>query len=137
MIGKGKHTTPSERLAVNDADLVVLAERLVQHRPMGPSLQKPINRDDLANEEEAKMIPRASLILLSTSAEGQSPQPAEYNMDFIIISEEKALPSHKAVRLDDGVILKSLSYITNAIPNARIWLFEVENILTSDDSVTV
>ena len=50
---------------------------------------------------------QASLRLL------KGPQPAQHGMDFIIISEEKALSNSRAVVSDSRAVLKSLSCITD------------------------
>jgi hypothetical protein len=67
------------------SDLIELSEALVRHRPKGQS----------------------SLRLL------KGPQPAQHGMDFIIISEENALSKGRVVVSDSGVVLKSLSRITD------------------------
>jgi hypothetical protein len=65
--------------------LIKLSEALVRHRPKGLSLLRLL----------------------------KGPQPGQHGMDFIIISEEKALSKGRVVVSDNGVVLKSLSRITD------------------------
>ena len=65
--------------------IIKFSEALVRHRPKGQSL----------------------LHLL------KGPQPGQHGMDFIIISEEKALSKGRVVVSGSGAVLKSLSRITD------------------------
>jgi hypothetical protein len=105
------HKQPASHKSSNvgSSGLAKFTEGLVQSRPNGQSSLKLLKAERLA----------------------------DIDMDFVIISEEKALMKSKVVASDDAAVLRNLSFITNTIPDARIWQFEVKDILTNNDSVTV
>lgn len=67
------------------SSLVKFSEALVRHWPKGQSLLRLL----------------------------KEPQPAQHRMDFIIISEEKALSKGRVAVANSGVVLKNLSRITD------------------------
>jgi hypothetical protein len=86
-----ERTTSPKHSDAEYSGLIKFSETLVRHRPQGQSLLRLL----------------------------KGPQPAQHGMDFIIISEEKALSKGRVVVSDSGVVLKSLSRITDVSSLSR------------------